>query len=84
MARRQDVIARSVAYSIIHGEDKRRGVLARIPAYFYLYWLTFQCVREDLFNSLRGIWQIEDEDYRKSFGDGDRKAAGLIAMGAFV
>lgn len=82
MARRQNVIARSVAYAIIHSEDKPKGLLARIPAYFYLYYLELQCYREALFKSLRGSWEIDDEVYKKSFGEGDKSAAGLTAMGA--
>ncbi|CAK3894058.1 SAICAR synthase [Lecanosticta acicola] len=81
MARRQNVIATSITHSIRHSDEKRKPVTARIPAFFYVYWLTFECVREDLFKALRAAWQISEDEYRKSFGADDKVAAALKPMG---
>ncbi|KXT03620.1 hypothetical protein AC578_9993 [Pseudocercospora eumusae] len=81
MARRQNVIARSVTHSILHSDARRPSVFARIPNFFWLYWLAFQCVREDLFKHLRGIWHIEEDDYKSSFGKDDNKKRDLKPMG---
>lgn len=83
MDRRLNVIARSVTHFIIHSDAKQPNVLARIPNFFWVYWLTFQCVREDLFTALRGIWQIKDDEYKASFGKDDRKKRDLKPMGIF-
>lgn len=83
MARRQDMIARSITYSILRSDQQQKSVLARIPAFFYVYWLIFECVREDLFKALRGVWQVDEHEYRKSFGLDDKAAAKLSPMGTF-
>lgn len=77
------MIARSITYSILRSDQQQKSVLARIPAFFYVYWLTFECVREDLFKALRGIWQVDEDEYRKSFGADDKAAAKLSPMGMF-
>lgn len=75
MGRRQAVIARSITHAILHSHSGRVSVLARIPAFFYLYWLVFTCVQEELFRSLReGVWQIGEDDYQDAFGAKDKKA----------
>lgn len=83
MPRRQDVIAHSVTYSILHSDLKRKCLVTRLPTFFYIYWLELQCVNEDLFKSLRGIWQIQEDEYRKSFGSDSKEAAGLKPIGTF-
>lgn len=80
MPQRQQIIARSVTYSVLHS-DRPPSFLAKLPAFFYLYWLTFECLREDLFTALRGVWEIDLKDYRKSFGAEDRKKDALQPMG---
>lgn len=86
MAPRQDVIAQSITFSILHTDERKPSIFARVPAFFYAYWLNLKCVREDLFQALRGIWQIDEESYRSSFraeeagGDGTQEHA-LNAMG---
>lgn len=81
MARRQNVIAHSVTYSILHSDQKRKSLIARIPSFFWIYWLNFDCVREDLFKALRATWQIEEDEYRKSFAADSKDAAGLNPIG---
>jgi hypothetical protein len=79
MSRRQGIIASSIQYSVTHS-DKKPTFFGRIPGYFYVHWLTFECIREDLFEALRGTWEIKDEDYLASFGKGGKDTA-LKAMG---
>lgn len=79
--RRQDVIARSVTHSIVHSNEARPSLLARVPAFLWLYWLAFECVRRDLFKALRGIWRIDEDEYRASFGAQDRSQRTLVPMG---
>lgn len=79
--RRQNIIARSVTHSIQHSDEKRKSIIKRLQAVFYLYWLNFDCVRQDLFKELRVSWEISDDDYRKSFRANDQDAAGLKPMG---
>ncbi|KAK4508715.1 hypothetical protein PRZ48_002454 [Zasmidium cellare] len=81
MARRQKIIAHSVTYSILRSDQKRKSLLARIPSFFWIYWLNFDCVREDLFKALRETWQIDEEEYRKAFGADSKDAAGLKPIG---
>ncbi|KAI0398017.1 SAICAR synthase-like protein [Xylariaceae sp. FL0594] len=73
MPRREVLIARSVVYSLLTalptGEPAHKpSLISRALRLFRLFWLTFRLVRPDLFRALRGIWQIEEEDYRRSFG----------------
>jgi hypothetical protein len=56
--RRQVAIAQSIQHSLLHSEQKR-GWFGSVPAYFYAYYLTFECVRVDLFKALRGTWGIQ-------------------------
>lgn len=82
MPKRQEVIANSIEWSIVHSDEKKRIFIHDIPNYFYIHWLTFQCVREDLFQDLRKAWQIKMEDYYASFGGKDEKRKnGLKSMG---
>ncbi len=85
MSRRQDVIASSIQYSIIN-TDKQPLVLDKLPSYFYVYHLTFVCVREDLFTTLRRTWQIDEDDHHASFGRGnwDERLQSMEAMGRIV
>lgn len=64
--RRETAIAHSVQYSLTHN-DRKPTLLGSVPGYFHVYWLTFECVREDLFKALRGTWQMEQNEYLKSF-----------------
>lgn len=82
MGRRQDIIARSITHAISRNDSPRVSVLSKIPAFFYLYWLIFKCLREDLFKSLReSVWQIDEDDYQEAFGAKDKKKAKLKSMG---
>ncbi|CAJ2509510.1 Uu.00g145360.m01.CDS01 [Anthostomella pinea] len=77
MTRRETLIARSVVHAILTTRDDgtpahKPSLVARAFRLFRLYWLTFQLVRSDLFTSLRGIWSIPEDDYKASFGAGDR------------
>lgn len=77
---RQKVIAQSITYSVLHN-DKQPSFFARLPAYFYLYWLSFRLVRGDLFSVLRGDWDIQDNEYRQSFWTDGQSAEALKSMG---
>ncbi|KAI0018201.1 SAICAR synthase-like protein [Xylariomycetidae sp. FL0641] len=77
MARREILIARSVVYAILTTRDdgkpaKSASFLEKAKSFFRLYWLTFHLVRPDLFKSLRGMWEIQEDDYRTSFGASPR------------
>ncbi|KAI1103691.1 SAICAR synthase-like protein [Jackrogersella minutella] len=92
MALRETLIARSIVYAILtskeNGDPARKpSLVARFLRLFYIYWLSFRLVREDLFKTLRGVWQIKEDDYRDSFvfkkqklkKEKDRRA--LVPMG---
>ncbi|KAI5369804.1 Putative phosphatidylinositol-4-phosphate 5-kinase, core [Septoria linicola] len=81
MARREKTIARSITHSILHSSEKRPNVFARLPNYFWLYYLKFECVREELFKVLRETWQINEHEYRASFGVDEASRRRLKAMG---
>ena len=82
MPRRQEVIANSIEWSIIYSDQRNRSLVHNIPNYFYIHWLTFQCVRGDLFQDLRKAWLIKQQDYFRSFGGGDLdENTGLRSMG---
>ncbi|KAI1817676.1 SAICAR synthase-like protein [Poronia punctata] len=73
MARREVLIARSVVYAILTtlptGEPAHKpSFISRALRIFRLFWLTFRLVQPDLFRALRGVWQIQEKDYRASFG----------------
>lgn len=79
---RQQKIARSIVYAILENNGaKARSLLARILtaiAYFFaLYQLSLTKHRNDLFEKLREQWQVDDEDYKDSFGQRN----GLLAKG---
>lgn len=80
MVDRQLIIARSIIYAILSTDEDGRptaksSFLSRFWARFYLYWLTFQLVRADLFRALREFWAIKDKDYKSSFGAEWKSAA---------
>lgn len=73
MARREVLIARSVVYAILtslpNGKPARKpSLLTKAFRIFRLFWLTFRLLRPDLFRALRGVWEINEGDYRASFG----------------
>ncbi|KAF3014695.1 hypothetical protein E8E14_005606 [Neopestalotiopsis sp. 37M] len=73
MADRQLIIARSIIYAILGTDENgkptnKSTVFGRFLGRFWVYWLTFQLVRADLFRALRGFWAIKDKDYKASFG----------------
>jgi hypothetical protein len=70
MPSRQDVIAQSVTYSILHSDDKPSSIINTVPAFFHAYRLTFSCVQSELFKALRGLWRIDEHEYRTSLGVG--------------
>ena len=70
---RQQKVARSIVYAILENNgSKVRSLLARILAaiayFFALYQLWLTKHRNDLFEKLREHWQVDDEDYKDSFG----------------
>ncbi|KAI1086507.1 SAICAR synthase-like protein [Rostrohypoxylon terebratum] len=72
MARRDILVARSIVYAILTNQEdgkpaRKASCLKRVVRFFYLYWLTFRPVRPDLFKALRGVWQIDEDDYKDSF-----------------
>ncbi|KAI5209737.1 hypothetical protein AUEXF2481DRAFT_5857 [Aureobasidium subglaciale EXF-2481] len=75
MARQQGV-ARSIVYAILDNDGVRvRSLLSRalaaITYFFALYQLSLTRLRNDLFGKLRERWQVDDEDYKDSFGKKD-------------
>ncbi|THX13876.1 SAICAR synthase-like protein [Aureobasidium pullulans] len=79
---RQQKVARSIVYAILENDGaKVRSLLSRILtaiAYFFaLYQLSLIRLRNDVFKNLRNKWQVDDEDYKDSFGKKD----GLQAKG---
>ncbi|KAI0409278.1 SAICAR synthase-like protein [Xylaria palmicola] len=73
MTRRELLIARSIVYAILtslpNGRPARKpSLLSRALRLFRLFWLTFRLLRPDLFRALRGVWGIQEGDYRASFG----------------
>ncbi|KAI1807510.1 SAICAR synthase-like protein [Daldinia bambusicola] len=90
MTRRETLIARSIVYTILTAREDGRparkpSLLKRAFRLFYVYWLTFRLVREDLFRALRGVWMVDEDDYKTSFdprkqSDAKKKGA-LIPMG---
>jgi hypothetical protein len=78
MAHRQEVIASSIQHALVGSEQPT--FFSSLPGYFYLNWLTFERVREDLFSGLRETWSIDGEDYRDSFTKGGKESA-LQSMG---
>jgi hypothetical protein len=80
MSSRHEVIADSIQHAITHS-DKRPGFFNCVPGFFYIHWLTFECVRVDLFKGLRDLWEIKDEDYLASFGGKEGNGDVLKSMG---
>ncbi|KAI0165370.1 SAICAR synthase-like protein [Hypoxylon sp. FL1284] len=93
MTRRETLIARSIVYAILDANDdgkltRKPTLIGRFIRLFYMYWLTFRFVRYDLFKALRGVWGIEEGEYKASFDSkkqgqqkkGKAKAA-LMPMG---
>ncbi|KAI0122387.1 SAICAR synthase-like protein [Daldinia grandis] len=90
MARRETLIARSIVYAILTAKEDGRparkpSLLRRALRLFYMYWLSFRLVREDLFKSLRGVWMINEDSYKASFNArkqvGKKKKGVLMPMG---
>lgn len=81
MAKRQVVIAHSITNSILHKDGKRKSFLSRIPNFFWIYWLAFDCVNDGLFQALREVWQLKEAEYQQSFGEKDDEAAMLTPIG---
>lgn len=81
MGKRQDVIAQSITHSILHHDEKRKSFLTRIPNYFWIYRLDYDCVSNGLFEALRGVWQLDEHDYCESFGSKDEQVARLTPIG---
>ncbi|KAI0838418.1 SAICAR synthase-like protein [Hypoxylon sp. FL0890] len=92
MTRRETLIARSIVYAILTCREDGRpawrpSLLERVLRLFYIYWLSFRLIRQDLFKALRGVWQIKEDDYRASFDIKQQKhkkrgtKTTLIAMG---
>ena len=81
MARRENLIARSIVYTILNAGDdgrpyRRLSLWARAIRLFRLFWLTFRLVRFDLFRSLRELWGVREEDYKSSFRRGPLEPMG--------
>ena len=81
MARRENLIARSIVYTILNaGEDgrpyRRLSLWRRAIRLFHLFWLTFRLVRSDLFRSLRELWGVREDEYKGSFRSGPLQPMG--------
>lgn len=75
------MIAQSITDSILHHDEKWKSFLVRIPRYFRIYRLDFDCINDGLFRALRGLWQLEEDDYQHSFGNKDENAVSLTPIG---
>ncbi|KAI1378047.1 SAICAR synthase-like protein [Hypoxylon crocopeplum] len=74
---RREKIARSIVYAILNAKEdgslpRKPSLLARILRLFSFIRLTYRLVEHDLFTSLRGVWEIREDDYRASFDTGKR------------
>lgn len=78
MAKREEIIASSIQHAIIASD--RPTFFNSLSGYFYVNWLSFERVREDLFTELRETWKISGDDYRDSFTMGGKERA-LQSMG---
>ncbi|PIB00662.1 putative phosphatidylinositol phosphate kinase [Cercospora beticola] len=81
MSRREKIISRSVSKSVVHSSDQRPNAIARLPAYFWLYHLNLECVGAHLFRALRETWQIDEAEYRASFGADSKDKQTLTSAG---
>jgi hypothetical protein len=71
---RKEKIARSVVRAIIktNGTNKQRSILARILAFFSLFFSLYQLLLRkirpaDFANLRRNHWDVTDDDYVQSF-----------------
>ena len=81
MTRRENVIASSITDAIVHSLAKRPSFLARIPSFFWLYYLRLECISEDLFRALRNeTWRLRETEYEASFGAEDEQKKLLNAI----
>lgn len=89
MGRRGTLVARSIVFAILNHKDdgkppKKPTLLGRALRLFYLYWLTFELLRNDLFRGLRATWAILEGDYKASFlarGSTSKKLNSLEDLG---
>jgi hypothetical protein len=68
-------LAWNICFFANSSSGKNSTLLGRIPGYFYIHWLSFSCIREDLFKALRETWEIEQDDYRRTFGRSEKNDA---------
>ena len=74
---RQDAISKSIVAAVLTADkSNRRGLLRRIvfilSAFFALFQIRLQRIRNDVFEHLRTkVWQMDDEVYRRSFSGDD-------------
>ena len=81
MTRRENVIASSITDAIVHSLAKRPTFLARVPSFFWLYYLRFECLSEELFRALRNeTWRLRETEYEASFGAEDEQKKLLKAI----
>lgn len=78
---RQDQIARSIQYAVVHRDESDAAISDRFAGYFYTHWLRLHCTRVDLFKHLRMDWNINEDEYLASFSSGDGSDKTLQGLG---
>ena len=86
MNRRETIIASSVACTLLREQEwnKQPSIWEKISAFFNIYWLTFDCIRGDLFTDLRTAWEINNDDYRANFNPNDASETALVSIGEYL
>ncbi|OCL13922.1 SAICAR synthase-like protein [Glonium stellatum] len=85
MGRQQYLISKSILNAIFRSPEKPSDrpptILARILAFFSIFYLALSRYRAELFKKLRDeVWGIDENEYRESFRSA-RKRDGLVAIG---
>jgi hypothetical protein len=85
MGRRQRLISTSILRAIFHvkPEDEKPSLLARILAFFSIFYISLSRYREKLFRKLRNdIWGIDEAEYTESFRSPSKgKRTDLVSIG---
>lgn len=83
MGRRQRPISKSIAVFLSSDKPSNRPhtILARILAFFSIFYLALSRYKAELFEKLHnGIWGIDEDEYGESFQSASKRE-GLVAVG---
>lgn len=85
MGRRQRLISTSILRAIFHYKPaaKPASLLARILAFFSVFYIALSKYRAETFRKLRNdIWEIDEDNYTESFRSPSKsKRTDLISIG---